>query len=154
MGIVIAIIIAVGFTAFRWYYLFIRRTRGQVFPVLDRHSPPWQKWLSSALVVLVFVIVILSRQTYDWSRPRVPESVIAVLASLLAIGTLVLIYGIVRSRPSRHFVESYDYQVCPSCNYPLKGLPIKHTCPECGKAYDLNDVQRTWAARFRGFPRR
>lgn len=25
---------------------------------------------------------------------------------------------------------------CPMCNYPLKGLPAEHSCPECGFNYD------------------
>jgi hypothetical protein len=26
---------------------------------------------------------------------------------------------------------------CDDCGYPLRGLPRKHVCPECGAAYDL-----------------
>lgn len=25
---------------------------------------------------------------------------------------------------------------CPFCNYSLEGLPVEHTCPECGQAFD------------------
>ncbi len=31
---------------------------------------------------------------------------------------------------------------CPECRYPLKGLPEKHACPECGLRYDEHSVVR------------
>lgn len=38
----------------------------------------------------------------------------------------------------------FHYELCPHCGYALKGLPQKHVCPECGKAYDLYQVKRDW----------
>ncbi len=32
---------------------------------------------------------------------------------------------------------------CPRCGYPLRGLP-EHRCPECGRAFSMQDVVRTW----------
>lgn len=29
-------------------------------------------------------------------------------------------------------------EVCPACRYSLRGLPEKHSCPECGFRYDRN----------------
>jgi hypothetical protein len=39
---------------------------------------------------------------------------------------------------------------CPFCKYLLKGLPVKHKCPECGKVFDrrskvLGDVPRWYS---------
>ncbi|MBN2445456.1 MAG: hypothetical protein JXO22_01925, partial [Phycisphaerae bacterium] len=34
---------------------------------------------------------------------------------------------------------------CPRCNYSLRGLPARHTCPECGLAYD--EESRVWRPR-------
>ncbi|MHC4672779.1 MAG: hypothetical protein ACYTBZ_09880 [Planctomycetota bacterium] len=36
---------------------------------------------------------------------------------------------------------------CPFCKYSLRGLPIKHRCPECGQEFD-----RRWEI-FGGLPR-
>ena len=33
--------------------------------------------------------------------------------------------------------------LCPSCRYPLKGLP-RHRCPECGLQFDINELIRSW----------
>ncbi len=32
---------------------------------------------------------------------------------------------------------------CPSCRYPLRGLP-EHRCPECGTRFDIRDLIRPW----------
>lgn len=42
---------------------------------------------------------------------------------------------------------------CPRCGYALRFLP-QHRCPECGDAFDMQDIVRTWVRvrepRFRG----
>jgi hypothetical protein len=32
---------------------------------------------------------------------------------------------------------------CPTCRYPLQGLP-SHRCPECGTAFDISQVVKSW----------
>jgi len=32
---------------------------------------------------------------------------------------------------------------CPSCRYPLQGLP-SHRCPECGTRFDVSEVVKPW----------
>lgn len=39
---------------------------------------------------------------------------------------------------------------CPRCRYNLRGLPARHTCPECGFAYDPDCV----IIRLRGWRKR
>lgn len=34
---------------------------------------------------------------------------------------------------------------CPSCSYPLRGLP-EHRCAECGLRFDMADVVKSWHA--------
>lgn len=34
--------------------------------------------------------------------------------------------------------------LCPTCRYPLKGLPA-HRCPECGAALDIPAIVRPWS---------
>jgi hypothetical protein len=31
---------------------------------------------------------------------------------------------------------------CPGCEYPLRGLPLKGSCPECGRAYTKQGIIR------------
>lgn len=41
---------------------------------------------------------------------------------------------------------------CFECNYPLRGLPERHKCPECGGEYDLRTLvwrpRRSWTVVF------
>ncbi len=37
---------------------------------------------------------------------------------------------------------------CLECGYPLKGLPEKHRCPECGEPYNIAVVKKTWERYF------
>jgi predicted amidophosphoribosyltransferase len=39
-------------------------------------------------------------------------------------------------------IPDWDFN-CPSCAYPLRGLPA-HRCPECGTPFDIRDLVRPW----------
>ncbi len=41
-----------------------------------------------------------------------------------------------------------NFERCLECGYPLKGLPDKHRCPECGEPYDIATVKKTWERYF------
>lgn len=44
---------------------------------------------------------------------------------------------------------------CPFCDYSLEGLPVEHTCPECGRAFDRRwrvfGHRRRWERLSRGW---
>jgi hypothetical protein len=73
---------------------------------------------------------------------------------LVAVGVTVFFgVSIVLMRHSeRAFVQKVhvaDLKCCLVCGYLLQGLPEAHSCPECGSAYDLQDVHRAWRAYAR-----
>ncbi len=37
-----------------------------------------------------------------------------------------------------------DYKLCPRCGFQLTGHEGRCNCPECGTAWDLDEVQATW----------
>ncbi len=37
-----------------------------------------------------------------------------------------------------------EFRMCEHCTYDLRGLPHRHTCPECGHEYDLDILRRIW----------
>ncbi len=49
----------------------------------------------------------------------------------------------------RKELRAVDFKMCPQCGYLLKGLPDVHTCPECGTAYDIEEVKKNWDAATR-----
>ena len=53
----------------------------------------------------------------------------------------------VRNRDWRRYVQTVrevEYRVCPNCEYPLQGLPGEGSCPECGRAYELDALRGQW----------
>ena len=64
------------------------------------------------------------------------------LVMALLLGHHLLLRYCVRRFEQR--VRDADFALCLRCGYPLRGLPPKHDCPECGTAYELNEVRKTW----------
>lgn len=106
---------------------------------------------------------MLERMASDNVRHRsparwIPVLAIACVAAMLApdslapyaqgIGGLILIVGVcvLLSRTGQVYtkLEKLDFEVCPNCEYPLKGLPAEHRCPECGAPYKIEQVRREW----------
>lgn len=77
----------------------------------------------------------------DWMH--VTTMIAAASATLAFLG-----YAPHRLRWRRKTINA-EYELCLECGFCLKGLPIKHICPECGTPYDLYVVKRTWTAWVR-----
>lgn len=68
------------------------------------------------------------------------------LPMLLAIG-----WGVRHLRRRKKCLIAAKYLLCPRCVFPLTGLPAKGACPECGTAYEQDQVRRSW---LRAYPLR
>jgi len=45
-------------------------------------------------------------------------------------------------------ITSCDFNVCPCCEYALRGLPASAQCPECGELNEREKVQAHWKECF------
>ncbi|MBX3405297.1 MAG: hypothetical protein KF869_00930 [Phycisphaeraceae bacterium] len=50
----------------------------------------------------------------------------------------------IAARRARREVIAADYCLCLECRYPLATLPAGGTCPECGAAYEHEQVRTCW----------
>ncbi len=56
-----------------------------------------------------------------------------------------------RGRGSR-IVKEHDFLICPQCRFDLRGLSDPGRCPECGRTYSKNDLERTWINAYDMLP--
>jgi hypothetical protein len=83
----------------------------------------------------------------------IPRGIRAYTDHWLVPTFLVLMFGlsIIRLVAVRRFCAdlfAHDFEICVECGYSLTGLPERHQCPECGKAYDMKETRLAWRRVF------
>ena len=63
----------------------------------------------------------------------------------LAIGAAAVVINIGFASEVRRAMSA-KCKVCWDCGYPLDGLHERGTCPECGKQYELSELEALWKA--------
>ncbi len=128
----------IGFTRPWWVPRpFWRRTRW--FNLL-RAIPIWGP------VLVVLLVVVLPRSGVP---PRlVPKLTVFVLVLgiviVLLAGGALQVYQRAVFRRFKAALTANDYLLCLWCGYPLKGLPDRHCCPECGTPYEATRLADAW----------
>lgn len=74
---------------------------------------------------------------------RISYYVVACALPGLAMGAAAIVISIGYSREVRRAIQR-QCRVCWNCGYHLDGLRASGTCPECGKAYELGELEALW----------
>ena len=94
---------------------------------------------------------------FDWPRGLTigPVTVKDWSATLLlaAFAALWIVLVVRWERRLAARLRAGDYCLCPNCGYALTGHTGETTCPECGRACDIEHAQRQWR-EYRPPPRR
>lgn len=87
---------------------------------------------SAALLILLWVWT-------GWLWPRI----LGWLALIAGLVTWTVFPRVAFSRMKAKLLEN-EHLLCLACGYSLKGLPARHTCPECGRAYEAETTRDAW----------
>lgn len=94
---------------------------------------------------IVAVLALLNRFVPLTSLPR---SIMLALAAVLAIIVLAFIALIVSRSGYGHTrllrLRAHGYRFCPECGYDLRQSAESGPCPECGVAYDPENLRLRW----------
>lgn len=74
--------------------------------------------------------------------PQIPLVWLMGPAAAMALAA-ALVLGFA-SRCSRREILAADYCLCLECRYPLGALPPIGVCPECGAAYEHEQIRKCW----------
>jgi len=142
-------------------YLFPRPPKGVPKALWERLRPlrlfiiPVLTVIYAAAIIMIGSFVLEMRRTgrFPLAPPpawqRTLRYIFPSAALLGSVGTTLLPY-LARRRLRRFEREilADNSERCLECGYPLKGLPDKHRCPECGEPYDIATVKKTWERYF------
>ncbi len=120
-----------------------KNIRGQV--VL---KPFWRRrrlavaWIATAGLGVIGAIFLFGLEP---SSPRFSDAIGLVLCVITFV--FVFLHIVLDDKARRKFVARVaddEYRVCPQCGYLLSGLPDQGKCPECGRGYSIEELERIW----------
>lgn len=107
---------------------------------------PWGGMFCNACFAFVFSSAIMSLLPGGMLRPDTSASLerrgIALLAVMIGVVGFFIVFR--RVRAVRRRVRGNRFMPCLECGYVLTGLGERSRCPECGVAFQIEDVRRAW----------
>jgi len=91
---------------------------------------------------LVMIVLAWAKYSIGMFSVLGPISIL-ILSQVAGVIAAWLVYGR-RHRQLTRLVAENDSRVCLRCGYLLTGLPDRHSCPECGVSYDVEENRRLW----------
>jgi predicted amidophosphoribosyltransferase len=68
----------------------------------------------------------------------------AVFGVLMVGGFVLAVVAFVLERRVLTRVQRGNLMVCPGCEYSLENSGSEGTCPECGRAFEIEEVRKGW----------
>lgn len=99
-----------------------------------KYFPPLPTAVFVLVSVLTLVAIVLSSAWY--------------LQVLMALGWSYAAHELVAARRCHRHIRGVEYGACPHCLYDLRGREERGPCPECGRAYEMNNVRAVWRERY------
>jgi len=114
----------------------------------DRPSPPAFNALGRRITIAILStigggIALVAALRFSGMSPA-PGLVMAVAGPWIPIAIGIIVMSRLAAR-----VRAADYSLCMHCLYDLRQVPAE-TCPECGEAFNLEDVQALWGHALSG----
>jgi hypothetical protein len=101
-------------------------------------------WFMGALAAFVLLVVAIANTLMSGTAQFPKWGQLGIMGIQGAVFLIPMFSGRrVRLHFARHLAE-HSGLLCPDCGYVLRGLPRKHNCPECGRAYTYASVHRYW----------
>ena len=93
------------------------------------------------------VLASVAAMSLGWlDRPKWwPGAAFRLGTSVVPLGLMafLVVFGRRLSRICAR-AEQFAGEICPDCAYPLRGLPERHVCPDCGLRYSLPEAREQW----------
>ncbi len=115
-----------------------RRPEG-INPGCESRGERLVSWLT--LTSFAGVILWIAASIFIWPSLTSLGSMLMPVV-VFAVGATVA--NRISSGLSRGEVVAADYCLCLECRYPLGALPPVGTCPECGAAYEHEQLRECW----------
>ncbi|MFO0832340.1 MAG: hypothetical protein U0637_10950 [Phycisphaerales bacterium] len=117
------------------------------FPEAPRLLPAQKKfeWWYWGVITSLVALLMWGLVTSQW-RILFEGPWIAGLGTVVM--ALIVIRKYAKSRIARRFLNPHQGFLCPSCHYPMRGLPNVGHCPECGIEYSRARIVELWERTY------
>lgn len=124
----------------RYYHAFSPRPRPYLQPLTTKRAAWWQGALNSLSGVITVAVI------FSIHADLLPQQTFLLIIPLVLYGiTLSILWRQRLDRRAWDAITASDLEVCPNCNYQVRGIESLTQCPECGNTMTIDQVRKLWA---------